>query len=144
MRFIKNILSLIILGIFILLAFGSDKDSSSPKSDSIFQQPVASTKPSNPALPLVEIKNFRPYKSGSGVVMLADFIIKNGSGYNIKDITITCTHYANSGTRIDSNTRTIYESIKAGKTKSIKNFNMGFIHSQVASSSCKIDDLKID
>ncbi|MBM4285910.1 MAG: hypothetical protein FJ128_11795 [Deltaproteobacteria bacterium] len=54
--------------------------------------------------------------------MIADFIIDNGSQYNIKDITITCTHFAKSGTKIDSNTKIVYELIKAGEKKKIDGF----------------------
>jgi hypothetical protein len=76
-------------------------------------------------------------------VMEADFVITNGSSYDIKDIKIRCDHYAKSGTRIDSNTRTIYDVIKAGETKEFTKFNMGFIHSQAASSSASIQDFAI-
>lgn len=82
-------------------------------------------------------------KSGLGMVMEVDFTFTNRSPYPAKDITVTCTHYAPSGTEIDSNTRTIYEIIPAKGKKTIRNFNMGFIHSQASSTSCKIDDLEI-
>jgi len=46
-------------------------------------------------------------------VMVADFTITNLSNYTVKDLDVTCTHYANSGTEIDSNSRTIYETVPA-------------------------------
>ncbi len=87
--------------------------------------------------------DFKWSKGGFGSVMEADFVVKNDSDYSIKDFEVTCNHFAKSGTRIDSNTRTIYEVVKAHSTKKFPNFNMGFIHSQAASSSCGITDLSI-
>lgn len=82
-------------------------------------------------------------KGGFGSVMEVDFTIQNPSNYTIKDIEVTCTHFANSGTEIDSNTRTIYESVPAKGKKIIKDFNMGFIHSQANKTSCAIEDLEV-
>jgi hypothetical protein len=83
-------------------------------------------------------------------IMKADFTIRPNSaigrckdGYRIKDVTITCEHYANSGTRIDSNTRTIYEIFPSETSTTIKDFNMGFINSQATETVCKIDNFII-
>lgn len=82
-------------------------------------------------------------KEGFGNVMEANFTITNNSEHQIKDIEIKCTHYAKSGTQIDSNSRTIYDVVPAKSKKTIKNFNMGFIHSQSERTGCAITDLKI-
>ena len=82
-------------------------------------------------------------KEGFGNVMEATFIVKNNSVYNVKDLEITCRHFAKSGTEIDSNTRTIFDVVKAHSTKKFPNFNMGFIHSQAEQSACKITELSI-
>lgn len=89
------------------------------------------------------IMNYKWRKSAGGNVMQADFTILNQSDNAIKDVKITCTHYAKSGTKIDSNTRTIYEIFPAKKSKTVKDFNMGFIHSQANSTSCEIVDLEL-
>lgn len=81
--------------------------------------------------------------SGFGSVMMADFTIKNTSKLDIKDIVIKCDHYSKSETKIDSNTREIYEIFKANSQKHYPDFNMGFMHSQVNSSSCYIKDFKL-
>jgi hypothetical protein len=81
-------------------------------------------------------------KGGFGAVMMADFTITNNSNVDVKDIEITCTHRANSGTVIDSNKRTIYERVSAGRYRIVRNFNMGFIHGQAQKSSCEITDYK--
>ena len=75
--------------------------------------------------------------------MDADFTIRNSSDFNVKDIKITCYHYASSGTQIDRNTRTIYELFAARSTRHLKKFNMGFIHSQAEASSCRIMDFVV-
>ena len=82
-------------------------------------------------------------KTGFDSVMEATFVIKNNSDRNVKDITIECTHSAKSGTVIDKNKRTIYESFSAKSEKKIANMNMGFIHGQVEKSGCQITDAVI-
>jgi hypothetical protein len=82
-------------------------------------------------------------KGGFDSVMIANFTVKNPTKYSVKDISVTCTHYAASGTEIDSNTRTIYEMVKAKDQKRIREFNMGFIHSQTQRTRCQIDDLAV-
>lgn len=86
----------------------------------------------------LEIVGFEWKKEGFGSIMEADFSIRNNGTNDVKDIEIECTHYAESGTKIDSNSRTIYEIIKAGETKEFKAFNMGFIHSQAKRSVATI------
>ena len=73
--------------------------------------------------------------------MTGNFKVENPTEYAFKDFEITCNHFAASGTKIDSNTRTIYEVVPAHGKKSWNHFNMGFIHSQAKKSSCSITDL---
>lgn len=87
--------------------------------------------------------DFNWRKEGFGSVMEADFKIINKSEEDIKDIQIQCDHYAKSGTKIDSNSRTIYDVIKANSKRSFKNFNMGFIHDQASTSSCYISNFSL-
>ena len=86
----------------------------------------------------LEIVDFKWNKESFGSVMEADFTIKNNGTVDVKDIEIECVHYAPSGTKIDSNTRTFYELIKAGESRELKSVNMGFIHSQVEKSESAI------
>jgi hypothetical protein len=82
-------------------------------------------------------------KGGFDTVMIADFTITNPTQYRFKDFEVKCTHYAPSGTEIDSNTRTIYEIVEPHSTKFVNQMNMGFIHSQAAESACKLADLAV-
>jgi len=94
-----------------------------------------------PAKALVEIVKFSWHKGGFDSIMIATFTVKNSSVHDVKDLEITCTHSANSGTEIDRNTRTLYERVRAGQTRTFRNVNMGFIHSQASRSGCEIADL---
>lgn len=87
--------------------------------------------------------DFEWSKGGFGSVMLANFTVTNKSDYQFKDFTVKCIHSAASGTVIDRNTQTIYDIVKAHSTKKFREVNMGFIHSQATSSSCKIIDLVV-
>lgn len=118
----------------------SSSSTSSTTTTSAVSTPSESPKES--ALRQAKI-DFSWSKGGFGSIMEADFTIENPSNYAIKDIEVTCTHFANSGTEIDSNTRTIYESVPSRGKKVVKNFNMGFIHSQAKKTSCKIEDLEV-
>jgi hypothetical protein len=83
----------------------------------------------------LEITSFAWDKdAGLGNVMEASFTIHNKGTQDLKDIEIECTHYAPSGTKIDSNTRTVYEIVKAGESRTFTKFNMGFIHDQANKS----------
>lgn len=87
--------------------------------------------------------DYKGHKGGFNSVLIVDFVFTNPTPRPAKDITVTCTHYAPSGTEIDSNTRTIYETIPAKGKKTVKNFNMGFINSQATSTTCKIDNVEM-
>ncbi len=82
-------------------------------------------------------------KAGFDNIMEGNFTITNSSQYTIKDITIECTHFAKSGTRIDSNKKTIYDTVAAGSSRTFNKFNMGFIHSQANSTNCQITSVKV-
>ena len=140
------------LGVVLLMFIASPRNtaprntatlSSSTDSASTTSTSTPSESPKAAALRQAKI-DFNWSKGGFGSIMEADFTIQNPSNYTIKDIEVTCTHFANSGTEIDSNTRTIYESVPAKGKKVIKNFNMGFIHSQAKKTSCEIEDLVVE
>lgn len=77
-------------------------------------------------------------KGGFGSIMEADFRVKNNSDHSIKDIEIQCNHYAKSGTKVDSNSRTMYDVIGPNSIQSYQDFNMGFIHDQANTTSCLV------
>jgi hypothetical protein len=99
--------------------------------------------PKNTALRDTKL-DFRWNKSGFGSVMMADFKVHNPTLYRFKDFEITCTDFGASGTEIDRNKKVIYDIVQAKSTKSLKQVNMGFLHTQATSTSCEITDLIID
>lgn len=133
---ILEVICLLIFGLFVIGYIGSNSGSNNIGGTSA-PTPVS---PKQEAMANVKL-DYNWFISGFGSVMEADFTIKNNSKYTIKDIEIKCTHAAPSGTVIDSNTRVIYETVEPGKTKKIRKFNMGFIHSQVKKSGCVVTDL---
>jgi hypothetical protein len=118
---------------------GTSGTSSSPGSGNVASP---SEEPKTVALRDVKL-DYKWEKSGFGNIMMADFTLKNPTIYRFKDFEISCTHFAPSGTQIDSNTRTIYEVVEPHSTKKINQMNMGFINSQAASSGCKLTDLVV-
>jgi hypothetical protein len=86
----------------------------------------------------VTMTNFNWTRGGFDTVMMLDFTIRNDNDYAVKDFTIKCQHSSPSGTHIDQNTRTVYERLSAHESRSWQQFSMGFIHSQVSKSNCKV------
>jgi hypothetical protein len=103
--------------------------------------PTSNSEPASEKDQLMRDIKFTYSWSTDDIVMKANFKIENPTDHSFKDFEITCNHYAASGTKIDSNTRTIYEVVKAHGKKTVRDFNMGFINSQAKSSSCTITDL---
>jgi RNA polymerase subunit RPABC4/transcription elongation factor Spt4 len=139
-------LTLIVTGLFCFVALrmcmsAVNNNPSAPSGSS-----EASSPPAPPLDPREEAQNslslekFSWYKGGFDSVMMINATIKNDGKHDVKDITIECIHASNSGTRIDSNKNTVFEMVKAGSSKRIKDFSMGFIHSQAASTNCSITD----
>lgn len=96
------------------------------------------------AMQSTTITKFHGFKDETGVILHENLTIKNDGPVAVKDITIKCNNIAPSGTVIDSNERTIYEVVPARKTRTFRDFNMGFINPQSSASSCEIKDLTID
>jgi hypothetical protein len=113
--------------------------SASTETKQVEAQPAQLTK--KDLLAKMRIGGFAFDRVAFGSVMEARFVIYNDNPVPVKDIEITCEHTANSGTKIDSNTRTIYERIEKRSYYAVPKMNMGFIHSAVARSSCTVTNL---
>ena len=88
----------------------------------------------------VKILKWSWKKGGFNNVMIGTFTIQNTNEFGVKDIVISCKHFAPSGTLIDTNTKTVYQAIKSKASLTIKDFNMGLLHTQAAESSCSVKD----
>ncbi len=140
-KIIAIIFGLSMLGTIIGGISGGSSTSVSNASSALTSAPSLSSK--EKALSAVKLEKWDWKKGGFDSVMMLTAKIKNDSDRDVKDIEIECTHTSNSGTRIDSNKKVAFELIKAGKTITIKNFSMGFIHSQATSTSCRITNLVV-
>ncbi|WP_180084890.1 zinc ribbon domain-containing protein [Acinetobacter sp. YH12145] len=125
-------IAIIFVGLLVIGAIADGGDGSS----------VSEPSPKELALQNLDF-DFEWGKAGFDSVMEINMTIKNNGTKDIKDLTVECVHSSNSGTVVDRNKREVYEVIKAGETKKINNFNMGFIHSQATSSSCSVVDLVV-
>lgn len=131
----------VIVGLVVLVLIGALNSSPSrPSTGTARPEPALS--PRETAFQATELVDYS-WRKEFGSTMEASFTIRNNGAKAIKDIEIECIHFAPSGTRIDSNKRTIYEVIEPGKTRVFKDFSMGFMHSQADSSNCKIKSIQI-
>ena len=96
--------------------------------------------PANPASNMT--LDWRWHSGGFGVVMVADFTVTNKNAFDVKDIEVTCKSYGASGTSLGSVDHTIYDVVKAGKTRKFKDVNVGFINSQASKANCEVTDVK--
>lgn len=72
-----------------------------------------------------------------------DVVIKNDLPWPVKDITVTCTMIAPSGTSIGQTSRTLYEKIGTKSEKSISGINMGFVNPQGKLNDCNVTNLAV-
>ena len=137
-KIFKVLLGLVLLGGLINVI---SQQNSRPTASATGESSVASS--SDAVRRKIAIEKWNWSKDGFGNVMVADFLFKNDNPFPVKDLTVTCVHSAPSGTKIDKNTRTIYEIIQPHGTKRVQNFNMGFIATQAVQSSCTVVDFQL-
>jgi hypothetical protein len=100
------------------------------------QQPPKTETSIDPSLVSVQAMDW--YKGGFDSIMMLSATVFNHNDAAVKDITLECDGLAPSGSRIDSNERTIYRIFPAGAPTTVTDFNMGFVASQVVSESCSV------
>jgi hypothetical protein len=82
-------------------------------------------------------------KGGFGTVLVADVTLTNKSAHPVKDVELLCVTVAESGTELGRQRHTIYELFAPKKTKTVRQTNIGFIHSQTHKVGCAISDLMV-
>lgn len=116
------------------------------KTPSADSQSATAPQPPDPkvaALAAVKLEKWSWHKGGFDTVMQLNATIKDEGERDVKDIKIVCTHSSNSGTTIDQNQKVAYELVRAGKSVVLKDFGMGFMHTQATQTSCQITDLVV-
>ena len=96
--------------------------------------------PHEAAVSSLSLENIHWHTDGFGTIMMLDATVKNSGARSVKDVKIKCDSFAKSGTKIDTNTKVVYDIFPANKTTKVKDFNMGFINSQAESSRCSVVD----
>jgi hypothetical protein len=105
--------------------------------------PPRTLSPKEAARPNFTLEKFSWRKEAFDTVMVADFTFNNKNAFDIKDVELRCEHSAESGTKIDTNERTIYQIFRSYSVRTVSGFNMGFVHSQARRSSCDIVDFVV-
>ncbi|MCK1542008.1 hypothetical protein IVB12_08500 [Bradyrhizobium sp. 179] len=119
--------------------FQGPKDSAQATTGQPTQATAAASPPTySDVLGKLKIDSVTWEKEGFGTIMKASFVIRNYSTVDVKDVVVTCRHSGNSGTYIDSNTRTIFEVVPHNSYQAVIDLNMGFIHSAVVRSACAV------
>lgn len=132
-------LLLVAAGTVAMVAHSSDD----PREPAQFVASAPELSPLQRAVYGVNVDMVDWYRVGFGSVMTVTVKFKNTNAFAIKDIALTCTSYANSGTKLDVNRRVIFERIKAGGSLKVREFNMGFIHPQASGAECEITNLVV-
>ena len=101
--------------------------------------------PSSPAAPDTEVFSKLHlttswHGEAGNTVMLATFTIRNRSDQAVSNFAVICTLYAPSGTVLDVKTPTLYVTVRAHKSKTVHDVNLGFINQQTHSASCTLAD----
>lgn len=86
----------------------------------------------------IKISKWSWKKGGFDNVMIGTFTLENTNTFGVKDILIACEHTAPSGTVLGRTSGTVFQALKAKGVLTVKDFNMGLLHSQASQSSCAV------
>ncbi len=80
---------------------------------------------------------------GFGTIAVVNLTVKNMAPFDVKDIIFLCNFYGNSGTRLNSIEKQVFEIIQWDETRTFKNIELGFINSQATRGGCRVGFAKI-
>lgn len=80
---------------------------------------------------------------GFGNVLVYSGCATNKGSREVIDLLLTCNLYSQSNTQVGSVSQKILMKFPVGKKVCFKDFNLGFVHNQTESASCRITDLDI-
>jgi hypothetical protein len=72
--------------------------------------------------------------------MVVGFSVKNDNAFGVKDITVTCFQYGNSGTEITRGQTIIYDTFSARSEKQLVDVRAGVLHQQATNFNCVVTD----
>jgi len=86
----------------------------------------------------MKVSAFGWKKSGFGSVAIVTLTIVNDNDFSVKDIRLSCSFDAPSGTHLSDVSHVIYDTIKGASKRAFADVNIGFIHSQSRGASCSV------
>jgi hypothetical protein len=100
--------------------------------------PLPQLDPKEVAINAMRMDKTSWHAGGFNNILMLSAKVHNEGAKDVKDITIECDTFANSGTQIGTVKGVVLERIKAGGTLNVREFNMGFINQQTASTRCAV------
>jgi hypothetical protein len=100
--------------------------------------------PERIALDSIEVKNFEWVRGGFGTVAIAGFTIRNNGGTAVKDLTLACFGFAESGTKVDLASKVLYVKIGPRKRRHFAEQNLGLISHDVDKLVCRVVGLSLE
>ena len=75
-------------------------------------------------------------RGGLGSKALVTFTLRNGNGYPVKDIEISCTFVRRDGSHLTDRTRTIHDTLSMKSRKTFARLNVGFVNVNAGRTKC--------
>lgn len=136
----------ILLTLFIIGLIGSSIDETPPSTEMVNDTAVVTgekqntnqvaEKPVDPTIEMrkhperfIEARMVKSYRGGFGAVGIHDVQLTNKASIAYKDIELSFVYLAKSGTTLDEKEYVVYDVLKSGEKKTIREVNVGFLNS---------------
>ena len=90
------------------------------------------------AMAALQMTDVSWHKGGWNEMTMLDATVKNSGKHDVKDIRVVCGHLPGNDTPAAGKAATIYGPFVAGKSKSIRNFDMGPFREHPEATNCSI------
>jgi hypothetical protein len=88
----------------------------------------------------IRVTKIRWRLDGFGSVLILAPTLQNTGQSEVRDIKLTCTLLARSGTTVGTVSHVVYDLLPAGKARSFPEVNLGFVNEQSAKLGCEVAD----
>ncbi|TXH93009.1 MAG: zinc ribbon domain-containing protein [Rheinheimera sp.] len=127
----KSIVRSILFWIFIIFVIGTIFNTATDRTQRQVNNEGRKLSKTEEAIKKIELGYIRWERVAFDTAISASFTLKNGNDFNVKDVEISCTLFAMSGTEMGKKEFVIYDLFLANSEQKITNFNVGFVHPQV-------------
>jgi hypothetical protein len=90
---------------------------------------------------LSSVKLEYQYSKSRSNILFLNFTVSNGNSHPVRDYTISCNQYGDSGTLLGSISKKVYGNVQAKGKQDFDGFEMGLVDSQIKLVSCEVTDL---